>query len=396
MARVFGSVSFADVPCTAPGEWAVGLSGRTFGFACPVGGADICGGKKDNEQSDSAETPPPVQPPQAVVVPAELAGGEEEEEGGEEEQYYYEEEEGGEEEEAGEEEGVAGEEEEGAGEEEEEGAGEEEEEAGELVVAPAADGAGREERAMYARCVYDYAAEKEGDLSLKTGDIVTMSSKQDFAGDWLYGAVGDSAPGFFPSSFVKLVTEAEATGEGPAAKTVAAVAGEALTDSQLEDKQPAQSGWRLERDQLKTRLGAQEQAEQQLRAEVAALERQRGGLLKEIAELEYGAGRGKGGCQYDMGKLQLGTFFETESMGQAVDSSTEMCRQLKEFSAALEKGFEKEKDVAPEKEAAQKSIATVVASGATELAAISALSNTKDKFSHVLKGLQDKVAAEPE
>jgi hypothetical protein len=371
----------------------------------------------------AAAPPPAAAPLAAPVVPAATAGGAEEQQE-EEEEGYYEEEEGGEEEEeareeeegyeeeggeeeGGEEEAAAGEEEEGY--EEEAGEEEEGEEEGAVLTealvaatASAVTAAAPSEKAIYARCVYNYAAEKEGDLSLKTGSYVTMSAQQNFAGDWLYGAIGDSAPGYFPASFVKLVSEAEATGGGGVAGgggellTLSGTASAELTDSQMEDKQPAQSGWRLERDQLKTRLGAQEAAEAALRAEVAALERQRGDLLQAIAELRYGAGRGKGGCVYDLDKLSLGTALETDAMGQAVDSSTEMSRQLKEFAALVEKSFEKEKDVAAEKDAALKAVMVVLNSAAAEMAAISALSNTKDKFSHVLRAFRDKIDAESE
>ena len=326
----------------------------------------------------------------------EEAGWEEEgggEEGGGEEE-GWEEEEGGEEEggeeEGGEEEG--GEEEEGGGEEEgeEEGGEEEEGVAGEEEEAVAASS---QEKAVYAKCMYDFAAEKDGDLSLRKGAIVTMSAKQDFTGDWLYGAIDDSPPGYFPASFVKLIPEAEALSSSLNSSRPVSVE---LTDSQLEDKQPAQSGWRLERDQLKTKLAQQEQEETALRQEVAQLERQKGELLKEIAQLKYGSGRGKGGIVYDLEKLNQGTYFETDALGRAVDSSTELCKLLKEFAGLIEKGFEKEKDVATEIDAALKSMGAVVTLGQSELAAISVLSNTKDKYSAVVKQFASKVSAEPE
>lgn len=330
-------------------------------------------------------------------------GGEEEageEEGGEEEGY----EEGGEEEEGYEEEEGGGGEEEGYEEEEggEEEGGEEEggEEGGEGMAAAIASAvmssSSSSEKAVYARCMYDFAAEKEGDLSLRKGSVVTMSAKQDFAGAWLYGAIDDSAPGYFPASFVKLIPEAEALAvvntAGSASPSVE------LTDSQLEDKTPApaQSGWRLERDQLKTRLALQDQEEAALRAEVAKLERSKGELLKEISQLKYGSGRGKGGTVYDLEKLNQGTYFETDALGKAVDSSTELCKLLKDFAALIEKGFEKDKDIAAELDAALKSIAAVVNLGQAELAAISVLSNTKDKYSAVVKQFASKVSAEKE
>ena len=163
-----------------------------------------------------------------------------------------------------------------------------------------------------------------------------------------------------------------------------------------EAKQPAQTGWRLERDQLKTRLGAQEIAEKSLREEVALLERRRGEYLREIADLKYGSGRGKAGVEYDTGKLFLGTLFETDSMGQAVDASGELCKLMREFASQVEKGFEKEKDVGPERDAALRAIADVLAAAQAEQMAIAGLLNTKDKFSDVLKGFKNKIANEPE
>jgi hypothetical protein len=319
--------------------------------------------------------------------------GYEEEEGGEEEEGYEEEEGGGEEEEGYEEEGG---EEEGGGGEEEEGGDAGMESAAAIASAVASSSAGSAEKAVYARCMYDFAAEKDGDLSLRKGAIVTMSAKQDFAGAWLYGAIDDSPPGYFPASFVKLISESEAL--GTATSLSSTPASSELTDSQLEDKAPApaQSGWRLERDQLKTRLAQQEQEEAALRAEVAELERSKGELLKQIATLKYGSGRGKGGIVYDLEKLNQGTYFETDALGRAVDSSTELCKLLKEFAALIEKGFEKEKDVAVELDAALKSITAVVNLSQAELAAISVLSNTKDKYSAVVKQFASKVSAEKE
>lgn len=83
-------------------------------------------------------------------------------------------------------------------------------------------------------------------------------------------------------------------------------------------------------------------------------------------------------------------------MSSAVVSSTELCRALREFGGVIEKGFDKERDVATERDAAVRGIGSVVSSAQAELAAVSVLSTSKDKFAAVLKTFQSKVDAEPE
>ncbi len=95
---------------------------------------------------------------------------------------------------------------------------------------------------------------------------------------------------------------------------------------------------------------------------------------------------------YDLGKLYVGTYFETDSMGETVVSTAELVKLLKDVQGAIEKGFEKEKDIAQEKDQAVRRLAEVVASAQAELNSISLLSMTKDKFSAVLKQLYDKLA----
>jgi hypothetical protein len=265
-----------------------------------------------------------------------------------------------------------------------------------IAAAVAAAGGVDDAKAVFAKCIYGYEAEKEGDLTLTLGAIVTMSANQDFSGDWWYGAIGESEPGYFPASYVETIKEEEAfpeqAGDAPAgaAAAVAAVGAEENLGGSVDEKQPAQTGWRQERDLLKARLNESQLKEEELLVVVSELERQKGNLLKDIAELNYGAGSGKGGVMYDIEKLLLGTYFETDAMGETVGTSTELCHLLKEFAHVLEKGFEKEKDVAQEKDLALKSIAEVTASSQEELQAISLLSNTKDKFSDVLKKFQQK------
>jgi hypothetical protein len=91
---------------------------------------------------------------------------------------------------------------------EEDALGEEEEGLGEEEEAMASD-------AVYARVKYAYQPEKDGDLALQVGQIVTMSAEQNLSADWLYGAVNGGAPGYFPSSYVQRVSEDEAFGPPP-------------------------------------------------------------------------------------------------------------------------------------------------------------------------------------
>lgn len=51
-----------------------------------------------------------------------------------------------------------------------------------------------------ARALYDFAASSETELSLKTGDIVTLISTQDSA--WWYGQLASGKLGYFPSNYV--------------------------------------------------------------------------------------------------------------------------------------------------------------------------------------------------
>lgn len=52
-----------------------------------------------------------------------------------------------------------------------------------------------------------FVADKEGDISLKVGDIVSMNVQQDFSDDWWFGAVGEADPGYFPQENVCFMRE---------------------------------------------------------------------------------------------------------------------------------------------------------------------------------------------
>lgn len=269
---------------------------------------------------------------------------------------------------------------------EEGGGGEEEEEGGEGTDSNSTN-------AVYARVKYAYAAEKEGDLALSVGSIVTMSSDQNLTGDWFYGAINGGTPGYFPASYVRLVSESEAFGEAVTAAEKASKedARESDLTTSSSSAKPASAGWRLERDTLKARLQEGEKTEARLRAEVAALEEAKGALLYEVAHLKYGTG--KGGVMYDLGKLYLGTYFETDSMGETVVATNELVKLLKELQLAIDKGFEKEKDIAAEKNSAATRLMGVLTAAQTELQSISSLSLNKDNFSNVLKTFREKLIA---
>lgn len=307
---------------------------------------------------------------------------EEEEEGAgveeeEEEEGYYEEEEGYEEEEEG------GGEEEGGEEEGYEEGGEEEEE-------------GKDAKAVFAKCTYEYVAEKEGDLSLTVGDFVTLNPSQDFSGDWLYGAVGEGDPGYFPASYVQFVSMEEAFPEKKKNEKQREEEGEKLSSSSnpfLSESKSSQGGWRQERDTLKSKLTACEAEENRLKAEVAELERQRGEYLKEIAQQKYGSGLGKGGILYDIEKLYLGTYLETDSMSDAVEGSMELKKLLQDFAALVEKELAKEKDIGTERDNVLKMINEIIKKTSSELNSMALIGNTKDKFSDVLKKFLEKILA---
>lgn len=61
--------------------------------------------------------------------------------------------------------------------------------------------------AVYARVLRAFAADKEGDISLAVGDVVSMNVQQDFSDEWWFGAVGEAEPGYFPQDHVRFVRE---------------------------------------------------------------------------------------------------------------------------------------------------------------------------------------------
>jgi endophilin-A len=54
-----------------------------------------------------------------------------------------------------------------------------------------------------ARALYDFCAENEGELDFREGDIVTVTNRID--DNWLEGKI-NGRDGFFPESFVKIIT----------------------------------------------------------------------------------------------------------------------------------------------------------------------------------------------
>ena len=58
------------------------------------------------------------------------------------------------------------------------------------------------------RALYDYVAQNHDELSLKTGDVLTISAKQEHGqGDaWLHGSLPDGRTGIFPANYVQPVT----------------------------------------------------------------------------------------------------------------------------------------------------------------------------------------------
>jgi hypothetical protein len=66
---------------------------------------------------------------------------------------------------------------------------------------------GNDNDAVLARVQFDYDAEDESNISLRTGDTVVVKEQDD--PDWWYGhAAGrEDKLGFFPASFVEIVLE---------------------------------------------------------------------------------------------------------------------------------------------------------------------------------------------
>lgn len=54
------------------------------------------------------------------------------------------------------------------------------------------------------RVLYDYAAQQDGDLELKEGDIVTLLESP-LDGDWWCGKLDDERQGWFPKSYVEYI-----------------------------------------------------------------------------------------------------------------------------------------------------------------------------------------------
>ena len=54
---------------------------------------------------------------------------------------------------------------------------------------------------MRARALYDYAAERDDELSLYEGAVIEVLSQE---GEWWLGCIGD-AHGAFPSNYVELM-----------------------------------------------------------------------------------------------------------------------------------------------------------------------------------------------
>ncbi|KAI9028297.1 hypothetical protein CLU79DRAFT_885167 [Phycomyces nitens] len=61
----------------------------------------------------------------------------------------------------------------------------------------------RKPREETAKAMYDFAGEQPGDLSFKTGDIITIVEKSDSQEDWWTGRIG-TRQGVFPANFVTL------------------------------------------------------------------------------------------------------------------------------------------------------------------------------------------------
>ncbi|KAL0094746.1 hypothetical protein F4703DRAFT_1902504 [Phycomyces blakesleeanus] len=61
----------------------------------------------------------------------------------------------------------------------------------------------RKPREVTAKAMYDFTGEQQGDLSFKTGDIITIVEKSDSQDDWWTGRIG-TRQGVFPANFVAL------------------------------------------------------------------------------------------------------------------------------------------------------------------------------------------------
>jgi hypothetical protein len=55
---------------------------------------------------------------------------------------------------------------------------------------------------VFCRVATPFAAEKEGDLSAETGDVLACNENQDFAEEYWYGAKVDETVGYFPQASV--------------------------------------------------------------------------------------------------------------------------------------------------------------------------------------------------
>lgn len=70
-----------------------------------------------------------------------------------------------------------------------------------------------------AKVIFDYEAEDESNITIRVGDIVVVIDKSN--ADWWEGHVkGKDLVGFFPASFVKLITEESSTNEDIINKTI--------------------------------------------------------------------------------------------------------------------------------------------------------------------------------
>ncbi|TPX30848.1 hypothetical protein SeMB42_g07856 [Synchytrium endobioticum] len=65
----------------------------------------------------------------------------------------------------------------------------------------------------YAKAVYDFAGHQVEELSLEEDDVVTLSVGLHVRGGWMYGEVNGNC-GWFPTSYVKVLSDDEARAEG--------------------------------------------------------------------------------------------------------------------------------------------------------------------------------------
>eukprot|EP01091_Cochliopodium_minus_P002687 TRINITY_DN1253_c0_g1_i1.p1 TRINITY_DN1253_c0_g1~~TRINITY_DN1253_c0_g1_i1.p1 ORF type:complete len:292 (-),score=97.33 TRINITY_DN1253_c0_g1_i1:46-921(-) len=220
---------------------------------------------------------------------------------------------------------------------------------------------------------YEYIAERENDLTIYIGDEITVQQSE---GEWWYGYIikdGNTYTGYFPATYVE-------KSEGELSKP-----SDFPSESDLSMSQQVglknQTGWRLERDNLKDSIHQQIESISQLQKLHDEKKKQ-----KQLHETSYLNTRYIHDTQalfFDLLFMQLERNVEVRSFSMLAEIDQKFSLQMKNLQELINKEL-KDKTIDPPKTELFKMITLISNKISENLSSIGTLTNSSDQFLNVL------------